>query len=475
MRPIFTLLCFFIGVCMYAQTEDAVLRIYTARDGLNNNYVHCIVQDSRGFLWIGTKEGLCRFDGHNFKKFFNQQPITNSLAGNFIYCILEYKPGKLIIGTDNGVSLLNTLTGQFENEKIDFTPLEAGSGTSVFNISKMPDGQLLINHSGEFDLLDSNLKYQYRLSDAPWAKGLKGCIVIRKGQMDKQKRLWLASDTTGIQIIDFSSKQVWNYKNNPQKLSYLAESVSFIRSFLLDEVNNILWYSPWGYGLVRHDLTTHKEQRQTFGANDIAELNSVNSVIAKSDHSLLCAQGMNLYEMDMHSMLYTKVLDKKSFVTILHTPDNQVWIGAAQGLIQLKGETSHKELLMPTEPGDDCTGLINASNGKIYATYRSNSLFEIEKDRIHINAFKMPGRDKRFLTEVCEDKTGQLWIGTGNGLFLLNESTKEFWQPAFLPEELRNMSINVIYCDHRGDVWIGTRAPFILYRVDVTRHSFEKI
>lgn len=73
-------------------------------------------------MWIGTIEGLNRFDGLLFKQYFAAKDISESLAGNSIFSIIEYSYGQLLIGTSNGISVLNTITGKFENDKIRFAP-----------------------------------------------------------------------------------------------------------------------------------------------------------------------------------------------------------------------------------------------------------------------------------------------------------------------------------------------------------------
>src|SRR5258708_3631315 len=104
-------------ICL-AQIPSDSRTLYTRKDGLSNNTVTAILKDNRGFLWIGTSEGLNRFDGTHFTTYFSDLNNNATLSGNNIYDILQYQPGKLLIATDNGLSVLNTLTNSFENETI---------------------------------------------------------------------------------------------------------------------------------------------------------------------------------------------------------------------------------------------------------------------------------------------------------------------------------------------------------------------
>ena len=118
------LLYLFLLTPAWSQSELHIANYYGFRDGLNNNFVFCLRQDSRGFLWLGTKEGLNRFDGFQFKEYYTERNNPNSLSHNKVFDILEYKPGFLLFATGSGLSVLNTKTGMFENEKIKFPPLQ---------------------------------------------------------------------------------------------------------------------------------------------------------------------------------------------------------------------------------------------------------------------------------------------------------------------------------------------------------------
>ncbi|MEO8403264.1 MAG: two-component regulator propeller domain-containing protein [Chitinophagaceae bacterium] len=479
MRHVLNLVCCFICVLVQAQNETENFNHYTTRQGLSNDQVHCIIQDSRKFLWIGTREGLNRYDGHSFKKFFSQKNNPNGLSHNYIYSLLEYKPGQLLIATVSGLSVLNTLTGQFENEKISFDPLKAGSGINVTGLYKDPAGQIWISHSGELDILDSNLHYAYRFTDLPWAKDLKGIVIYNNDwYTDKQHRLWIAGDI--MEIIDFSAKQVWNYKNNPKYFGFLTSN-SFIRSFFLDEDNNVLWYTPWGEGLSRYDLLTHKEQHVLLAAAPRTEFASVNSIIRKNKDRLICGSGAGIYEVDIHSLDYKKVVDKISINPIC-SDGIHYWAGTnIEGFLQIKETPSFlKELLLTNTNVFDslsfCTDLINGSNGNIYSSFLSNTLFEIDKERNTYHTFSIPGLKGININEICSDKEGRYWVGTSEGIYLFDAVSKKFYRPPFLPAELRGgITINVIFCDSQDNVWIGTRKPFQLYKYDAVRKRIDKI
>ena len=99
-------LLFIIGIInssdILSAQNDIIFDRLSLEDGLSNSYVTCILQDSKGFMWIGTQDGLNKYDGYNFTVFKYDPADTNSLSDNYIKSIVQTKDGLLWIGTENG-------------------------------------------------------------------------------------------------------------------------------------------------------------------------------------------------------------------------------------------------------------------------------------------------------------------------------------------------------------------------------------
>ena len=89
-------------------------KFYKSEDGLSSNTVHAVLQDSKGFMWFGTENGLNRFDGYKFTIYNNTPRDNNSLINNYVYTLIEDQKEVLWIGTERGVSLYDL------NNKIRF-------------------------------------------------------------------------------------------------------------------------------------------------------------------------------------------------------------------------------------------------------------------------------------------------------------------------------------------------------------------
>ena len=98
----------------------------TTDNGLSDNMVNDIVQDDKGFMWIATENGLNRFDGAQFKKFFRGDK-PNELPGNIITRLLRMRGNYIAVGTDRGLAILNTQTAEFKR-----VPMPSAKGMDLF-------------------------------------------------------------------------------------------------------------------------------------------------------------------------------------------------------------------------------------------------------------------------------------------------------------------------------------------------------
>lgn len=113
MRKLLLILTFFYSFRCAAQVSPFTFTNYNTSNGLTDNTIQSLCQDSDGFLWIGTREGLSRFDGDRFLNFYADKKNSDQLSGNSVTDILEYAPSKMVMLADGKLSLLNTKTKKF--------------------------------------------------------------------------------------------------------------------------------------------------------------------------------------------------------------------------------------------------------------------------------------------------------------------------------------------------------------------------
>ena len=478
-------LAFFILLhTCFAQTGSSGLSFYGVKNGLSNNSINKIIKDSQGFLWIGTSEGLNRFDGIHFMSFFKTVTDTNTLSGNTVTDILEYQPGHLLIGTNNGLSVLNTYSNSFENNKV-FPALQKGSGIYIRSFFMDNQKHVYINYSGEIDVFDNNLAFLYRLTDKPWAKTLKGIIIyIEPWQQDSKGWIWLPSDNNGIYILDEKNKQVYSAANNPMHYSFFSEAP--VRSFYYDENKKVIWYGFYGKGITKYNLETGIKNTEVFGLANGTEAGSINAITLKNE-KLICCGSQGIYSMDTATMKYENIYYSSNEPstsllihshTLLHDEDN-LWIGSeTKGLIQLQFITSPvKQVHLPFPLKDFtnfCTAIVHSANGNLYFAYGFDGLVEVNAKKNNPVRYTFPSSKKKAqnIFRLCEDGRNRLWVGTNSGIFEFDKTTKLFTWPRWLPSFTRQLNVTYLFRDREGNVWVSFRNPNSLGFYDINTNRF---
>jgi ligand-binding sensor domain-containing protein len=466
-----------ISLQALAQADQLSYKVYHTKEGAFNNIVLCMLKDARGFTWTGTNEGLNRFDGHSFKHFFSDKRNPNSLSDNYIWDILEYKPNKLLIATNSGASVLNTITNNFENEAIQFPALKRNAYVRVCSLFMDPEGNIWINHSGEIDVFDNNLVWQYRFTDLPWARSLKGIeIVVEDWYIDKKKRLWLPASGIGLCIADLANKQLLYPGNNPSHYPFINNFA--IRSFYYDEEKDIVWYAPWGAGLYKYSFKTGQQQQQLFGLPLADEGRNINTIVRNDSGQLVCGGSLHIYIVDTATMRYSilKSFDRKqkniSVMTRLKGRNNQTWLGG-DGMIKIiYGSSLVKQFYFSdfgiavnpnVHPTLACRDVIRVAESNYFFSYGSSGLMELNLQTGALLKHIEPGLDTSFyIGKMCLGINNDLWISTSSGFKKFDTKTRRWQQKTPLNAVWTKNNIPIshygqrcMYGDKKGNIWIG--------------------
>ncbi|MBC9797125.1 hybrid sensor histidine kinase/response regulator transcription factor [Sinomicrobium weinanense] len=395
--------CFCIG---RSQAQTYAFKKLRVEEGLSHNSVICMLQDNRGFLWFGTKDGLNRYDGYNFKLFQHEPGDEKSIGSNFIRCLHEY--GNYIwVGTDMGLFRYDEQTESFiliESTK-DRPILDiegdvkgnlwfiAGGDLHRLNIND-PDGKeekfnqihaslLTSNISGEVFVSAREGFYQF----VPDNNSLKKIDLVNQNSPDEGFIITaISSQGKDSLLIGTKNRGPLLYKRSEKKLiSLLEESENplFVRDFLKKNQNE-LWIASES-GIYIYDLRDHSYRNLR---------KDYNNPYALSDNAI-----------------YALVLDK----------EQGVWIGTYFG-----GVNYYSKQYTPIRRYFPKVGE-NSISG--------NAVREIEKDRF-----------------------GHLWIGTEDaGLNRFDPETGKFINYTTVGEKGNLANYNIHGLLPVGDkLWIGT-------------------
>ncbi|MDQ1355070.1 MAG: hypothetical protein QG657_5379, partial [Acidobacteriota bacterium] len=441
--------------------ENFQFEYITMRDGLSQSSINCILQDSVGFLWFGTQDGLNRYDGYEFKVFKNQPFESNSLSNNWIQTMVETEPGILWIGAwGEGLNRFDTFKNQVTRYLI--TP---GSGN--------PGG-----------LRYTNIKALCK--DTPHV-------------------LWIGSRDGGLSRLDLETGVFTHYTHNPNDPYSLSHNE--VTSIYKDSAG-ALWVGT-SKGLNRFDPQTRKFTRYFHDAGDPGSLgsNSVTALAGDSKGNLWIGtldSGLDLcttatreqvcrFQHFKHNSNDPHSLCSNTISGIMADSSGRVWVGT--GAIEIHGSGVSR---LTYNTGSGKWEINNYSGRLLGGTAASNtsprlsdntilSIAEDSGSNLWFGSFqqginKLSTRRVKFnhyfhdpdnpyglndnsILSIYEDEAGILWLGTfSGGLNRFDRRTNRFSYYKHNPNDptsLSNNSIWEIYCDRSGIFWLGTSSEGI--------------
>ncbi|MBR5035697.1 MAG: response regulator [Prevotella sp.] len=381
---------------------------YEMNDGLSRNMVAAITQDQMGFMWFGTRNGLNRFDGHNFKIYYRSE---GGLEGNDISSLLTTADGSLWIGGGTGLYKYD-----FSNESFKRIVTKASDGVEIrSNVNQIcalgNDLVIVTDRQGLFfyDTAEEKLTHN----------SFQNHLNITAVTCDAKQRIWLGFYGSGLYYVDKSLK-------NEKKLIMPADAQHIegvpIRGIIATEQNQLI-IGTEGKGVFMLNLNT---MAVTSLFDDMSDKGKVVHTLARRENDIIVAteDGIYVYEMLTHNTSHYQ-----------HEPSNPMSL--ADNSIQSLYCDNKGGIWIGTYFGGVC-----------YSPYKM-MLFDGFFPRMDVSN-SIHGRRVR---EIVEDNQGYIWIGTEDGgLNRFNPATGEF---NFFKESSVFSNIHGL-CVVGDKLWVGT-------------------
>jgi|GEM_PF-2662258 len=396
---------------------------YGVGEGLSQSTVLSAYQDNYGFIWLGTRDGLNRFDGYAFEVFRRQPADSTSLANNVINDITGDSLGNIWIATQGGVSRYLINQSGFRNYTFPDLPqqetrclwidphhqLWAGTNDGLFRYNPATDA--------------------FEQPDTPLAKAV-GERYVTKIFTDRQDRVWVGT-TSGLFCQLPDQQTIITYTPNAQRP---ARQISNERvEDIIQAPDGKLWVATYGGGVCAYDqngqLTTHYDDRPE-----------------------------------------SEVRLSNAFVRCLEvTPDQKLWIGTFQGLNILDIRTlSLQKILQDSRSSNGLShgsvrALLQDRKGAIWVGTYFGGVDYFDPDNQRFQHYThLPELDYSLSFNVvsafAEAPNGQYYVATERGgLNLFDPQTRRFRRlRGQSGHELRSMTIKSLYAAPDGQLWVGT-------------------
>ncbi|HAP01193.1 MAG TPA: hypothetical protein DCQ93_04635, partial [Bacteroidetes bacterium] len=315
------LLIFFHPEKNFSQVASKLIfHRYTEDEGLLNQNIICLLQDSRGFIWAGSTDGLFRFDGYHFKVFRSSESDTQTVSQNFITSLAEDSNGNIWIGTNgNGLCCYNQLTERFSRYQLVGKNSLEKSG-QINSIACTADGKIFAT-CDRFEGIYYFNKKQNKFSPLSFTEFHQlnfdtQSLFIFYGLTIVSNNIVLASGRSGLYKIDLAKKNIFKYNLYNHDPAFAAEVHT--RTAIKNIFSGNYMVGTWGNGVEILDTTLNTVKDYWSHPTEIAQLGSYNIV---EDMEAISAEEIFVIQKDYPlSVLNTKT---NSFTFFNHNPDNE--------------------------------------------------------------------------------------------------------------------------------------------------------
>lgn len=486
------ILSLFSSLTLFSQAYQ--FKTYSIDNGISQPYIYTINQDKNGYLWIGTGEGLCKFDGISFKSFYT----TDGIAENFVTASYKDANRNLWLGFNqgsltfyDGKSFKSINTSGFTKSPVTAIVTDdkgnawcATQNDGIFRVSKnfevsvfkiefdreniysmvfSGSNRLIVGTASGLKLYelsgsDQKPKFIRTISCIPETQ--IHCIVRKKNSTS----LWIGTEDQGLFLLTPVS-------NNQFKASPVGTDAGIqlpnIQDVYEDAQSN-LWVATFGNGLVKLYLSAGLKYAESLHLSDDNGLGNkfIKSIYADHEGNLwVGTYGTGIVHItDNYFTFYRHTTtDYSNNVCSMLITDQKKWFGLDDGLLKIDLNTREKWMFYSAANGfvnDRITALYQPDSTHLYIGTDKSGVFLMD---IKTSKFRKISLHEDELCNSVNCMTGVgniLWVATKNGVFRVDDERKittHFTTENGLPHN----NINYIYYDKKDTIWVGTHSNFL--------------
>ena len=443
-----------INKLSYAQSKNLIFNNINIEQGISQSTIEAIFQDSEGYIWLGTNDGLNRYNGYEFK-IYNYEEYQNSISHNGITDITEDKYGNIWVNTVSGVNKINKKTEKISNYTEINGKIKEDSTTEII-VTK--DNNILVGtyeglniYNAKEDRFDVILEQKDGI--------LSSCIYSI--DEDINGNIWIGTEL-GLNKLSKDFKVLETYT-----------SESEIYNIFCDDENGFVWAGSDSSGLLKIDTKT-KEVTQYI--NDIEDENSlpanqVGAIIRDSKGNLWVGttNGLARYneKNDSFDVYKNKVYDKNSLVyndvrSIIEDREGVLWVGTYSGISIFDTESSIKYYNAGLDDGyllseNMVHGIYEDDEGYLWVGSRTKGVNIIDRENNTSKSINMENNNV-IQSNSINDITGYkdfIFVATDAGVLKINKKENTI-QNYNLEDGLIGENVKDIFVCDKNYLWIGS-------------------
>lgn len=480
------ILLLLISILPGAKAISLSFRHYKVENGLSENSIFCSLQDSKGFMWFGTKEGLNRFDGNNFVVYNQQLNNKKSLGNSFVHALYEDQRKTLWVGTERGIFLYSYLlnTFSFFDKR---TPQNTIIDQSVISITEDKSGNIWIaSTNGLYKYnpgTDKLVVYQHNPKNPTSINSSHANYVF----CDSKGTIWAGTINGGLTRYNPKTDNFKNYYFPPVKKGSIVSVLKIIE----DSQGNLV-LGTISDGLIIFDRKTEKAQNYLLGISseyiyyfrDILEY-SPGVYLIGSEHGLIVFESYSGQITQIRaSAVGANSLSDNAIYSITKDKEGGIWIGTYFGGINYISPKPYMfELFSPLENNNSISGkaisqFCEDPKGNLWIGTEDGGLNYFDTQKKTFKYYPQSGKNSLSYINVHSLLLDgdNLWIGMfAGGLNVLNIKTGKFkhYTCTADPNSLNDNNVFSIYKDATGTIWVGTIEG--LNRYNRANDNFDRI
>ena len=466
----FFFLLLFAMVNLWGQKINNNFTHFTQKDGLPSNSTGAILQDHLGYIWIGTNNGLSRYDGYEFLNFDPIPNDTNYLPLPLITDLFEDSKGDIWVGAIGGLIKYKRERNSFKLYSLGNFEQKEDRTFGISDIVETESGDILFS---VVDMFYRNIRDGLYLFDSKTEK----IDVLKMSNTDSTNTLFQIENIGNNEFLVGGFEGLAEFNLKAKSLTWIPfnEKVSVIS--LMRESNNILWLGTYRQGLIKYNLNDNDYVRYSIIEGEPKNYSStINHVIADEDNNLLLTSDNGFISFDTSSKGIYKAEVNSQNPTALHSNslnrlilDNSgsIWLTSGDAGLS-KYDLVRNNFISYTpkvnDPNSITPGWVNAifelNENELWFHSYTRSISKFDRNKEIFKSSALPTDFEIF--DIMRDSKGEILLAGSNGIYKLDAGKWKF-KKMEIPINLNDNVVLTLFEGENNTLWFGTYQGLYIY------------